>query len=82
MTTNTSLAAYNKAQLPQCHLTAMDQKRANPSDPSTYDRVMSHLLNGICLISDYSVQFRRETRITQQGASYSVEVPYNMKKGC
>ena len=78
--TNTKLAAYNKANMPLCQAIAAKQKKANPSDPFTYDRVMAHLLNGLCVISDYEVEFRRESRETESGKSYSVDVPYNMKR--
>jgi len=78
--TNTKLAAYNKENLNLCQLIAIKQKKANPSDPFTYDRVMAHLLNGLCVISDYEVEFRKESRETEHGSSYSIDVPYNMKR--
>ncbi len=77
--TNLALAAYNRDHMLLCIATATKQQKANRSDPSTFNRVMSHLLNGLCLISDYDVQFRKEGRKTATGASYSVEVPCNMK---
>ena len=79
MTTNTSLQGYNRSHQDQCHIAATRQQKACPSDPFTYHRVFSHLLNGMCLISDYDVKFRKEARTTVQGATYSVEVPHNMK---
>lgn len=77
--TNTALATYNRANMTLCTATATKQQKANRSDPSTFNRVMTHLLGGLCLISDYDVQFRKEMRKTATGASYSVEIPHNMK---
>lgn len=76
---NTSLAAYNRANMPLCITAATKQQKASPSDPFTFNRVMTHLLHGLCLISDYDVQFRKEARKTATGISYSVEVPCNKK---
>jgi len=79
--TNQALADYNQSHFSQCHGVAMRQRKAVPSDPFTYNRVMAHLLNGICMISDYAVDFRKEGRVTANGAHYSVDVPHNMKIG-
>ena len=78
--TRNSLAAYNKSQIDMCRLIADKQRKANPSDPFTYDRVMGHLLSGLCVISDYEVEFRNEPRTTESGKSYSVQIPYNQKR--
>ena len=79
-TTPKSLAAYNRSQMQACIHVANKQMMANPSDPFTYSRVMSHLLNGLCLVSDYEVEFRNEPRTTESGKSYSAQVPINMKR--
>ncbi len=78
--TNTSLGLYNRANMQACIAVANKQKHANPSDPFTYDRVMSHLLGGLCLISDYEVEFRNEPRTTESGKSYSIQIPCNQKR--
>ncbi len=75
-----ALATYNRTNLALCQATALKQQKANRSDPFTYNRVMTHLLNGLCLISDYNVQFRKEPRKTAQGASYSVDISWDMKR--
>ena len=78
--TNKSLAAYNRSQMSAVIDVAKKQKAANPSDPFTFNRVMSHILNGLCMISDYEVEFRNEPRMTDSGKSYSVQVPFNQKR--
>ncbi len=75
-----SLANYNRDHMPSCIAIASKQKTANRSDPFTYDRVMSHLLGGLCMLSDYEVDFRNEPRMTESGKSYSVQVPMNQKR--
>lgn len=81
-----ALATYNKDHILLCQATAIKQQKANLSDPFTFDRVMTHLLCGLCIMSDYAVEFRKEARIvvnsltTAQGKTYSVEVPHNMKR--
>ena len=79
-TTNTSLAAYNRTQLLACLNVADKQQHADKSDPFTYDRVMAHLLGGLCMISDYEVEFRNEPRTTETGKPYSVQIPCNQKR--
>jgi len=52
-------AAHQKKHVPECQAVARAQARSNPSDPNTYDRVMSHLLNGITLRGDYLVEWAK-----------------------
>ena len=80
MITPNSLANYNKANMGACITVANKQRQANPSDPFTYNRVMSHLLSGVCMISDYEVEFRNEPRTTETGKAYSVQIPCNQKR--
>lgn len=75
-----SLGNYNRSQISVCEDVAKKQQHADRSDPFTYNRVMSHLLTGLCLISDYEVEFRNEPRMTENGKSYSVQVPCNQKR--
>ena len=78
-----SLAKYNHKHLRECEAVAAAQAGANPSDPFTYARVLSHMLCGHCLISDYQVDFRKEQRkyVGEDGKEleYTVEVPVNQK---
>ena len=81
---------HQKKHVPECQVVARAQARANPSDPNTYDRVMSHLLNGITLRGDYLVEWAKR-RIESPFASLSkhplaslppgitVEIPINRK---
>ena len=79
-TTANSLATYNRSQMRACQTVAEKQQHANSSDPFTHDRVMSHLLGGLCMVSDYEVEFRNEPRTTESGKPYSVQIPCNMKR--
>jgi hypothetical protein len=79
-TTNNSLAKYNRSQMQACITVASKQRAANPSDPYTYDRVMTHLLGGLCMISDYEVEFRNEPRTTETGKPYNIQIPCNQKR--
>jgi len=50
-------ALHQRKHVPECQVVARAQARANSSDPNTYDRVMSHLLNGTALRGDYQVEW-------------------------
>ena len=82
-------AAHQKKHVPECQVVARAQARSNPSDPNTYDRVMSHLLNGITLRGDYAVEWAKR-RVEGSLSSLSkhplasppgitVEIPINRK---
>ncbi len=84
-------AAHQKKHVPECQAVARAQARASPSDPNTYDRVMSHLLNGITLRGDYLVEWAKR-RVEGPFAALSkhpladkgqfgivVEIPINCK---
>ncbi len=77
---NKPLAEYNRQNIQQCETTARDQQKANPSDPFTYERVMAHLLSGVCIVSDYMVRFRNEPRKTESGKDYTIQVPFDQKR--
>ena len=66
----------------QCHQVATDQAKADPSDPHVFNRVMSHLVNGRALPSDYQVEFRKEERTTlgENPSAYTVDVPFSMTR--
>ena len=49
----------------ECQYAAHDQAKADRSDPYTYDRIRSHLDNGVTLSTDYEVQWDREKRPSQ-----------------
>lgn len=52
-------AKLQKNKRLECHAVAKAQARANPSDPFSYDRVMSYLLQGITLRGDYLVEWAK-----------------------
>ena len=64
-------AVHQKKHVPECQGVAKAQARSNPSDPNAYDRVMSHLLNGITLRGDYSVEWARRRQASACFASLS-----------
>ena len=83
-------AVHQKKHIPECQTVAKAQARANPSDTNTYDRVMSHLLNGITLRSDYLVSWVKRRRDSSLSAlnkhplasallGTTVEIPVNRK---
>ena len=83
-------AIHQKKHILECQTVAKAQARANPSDTNTYNRVMSHLLNGITLCSDYLVSWAKKRRDSSlaalsqhQLASFpreiTVEIPINRK---
>ena len=75
---NAALAEYNRTQYTEMRKVATDQAKADPSDPHTYNRVMSHLQNGIATGSDYSVTFQPMERTLADGSRFTVMVPSNM----
>jgi len=84
-------AAHQKKHIPECQAVARAQARANSSDPNTYNRMMSHLLNGVTLRGDYLVEWGRRGQASACFASLSkhplasplseitVEIPVNRK---
>ena len=83
-------AVHQKKHIPECQTVAKAQARANPSDQYAYDRVMSHLLNGITLRGDYLVSWVKRRRDSSLGAlgkhplaslpqGTTVEIPINRK---
>lgn len=84
-------ALHQKKHVPECQAVARAQARASPSDPNTYDRVMSHLLNGITLRGDYLVEWAKRRQASACFAPLSkhplasplvgitVEIPINRK---
>ena len=83
-------AVHQKKHIPECHTVANAQARANPSDTNTYDRVMSHLLNGITLRGDYLVSWVKRRRdsslavlslhpLASVPQGVTVEIPFNRK---
>ena len=83
-------SVHQKKHIPECKTVAKAQARANPSDTHTYDRVMSHLLNGITLRGDYLVSWVRRRRDSSLAAlihhplasvplGTAVEIPINRK---
>ena len=83
-------AAFQKKHIPECQVVARAQTRASPSDPNTYDRVMSHLLNGVTLRGDYLVEWAKRRASSQFAAlsahplaspshGITVEIPVNRK---
>lgn len=63
---------------------ALEQARADRSDPFTYARVRAHYLAGVPMSPDeYSVEWGREIRTaTFEGrkVEFSVQVPRNVKR--
>jgi len=76
----TRLAGYNRKHIRSCRMVAGKQAFAARSDPFVYDRIMSHLLGGLGLITDYEVSFINEPRVTEAGTPYTVQVPNNQKR--
>ena len=74
------LAEYNRRHIRSCRMVAGKQAHADRSDPFVYDRVMVHLLGGLGLITDYEVNFINEPRVTENGTSYTVQIPNNQKR--
>ena len=83
-------AAHQKKHIPECQTVAKTQARANPSDPNTYDRVMSHLLNGVTLRGDYLVEWAKRRiespfallsnhTLASSPVEITVEIPINRK---
>ena len=56
-------AKFQKGHKFECQGVAKAQSRANPSDPFCYDRVMSHLMQGITLRGDYLMEWGRRREI-------------------
>ena len=56
-------------------------KKADSSDPFVFNRVVSHILNGVGQPEHYNYEFKLEYRTTENGEKYSVMVPVNMKRG-
>ena len=79
---STALSKYNLEHLATAKAKARLMARADPSDPFTYNRVLTHILNGVCVASDYDVEFRKETRYTEREPrkAYKVDIPCNMKR--
>ena len=83
-------AIHQKKHVIECQTVAKAQARANPSDTNTYDRVMSHLLNGITLRGDYLVSWVKRRRDSSLAAlskhplasvplGTTMEIPINRK---
>ena len=83
-------ALHQRKHVPECQTVAKAQARTCPSDPNTYDRVMSHLLNGITLRGDYLVSWVKRRRDSSLAAlslhplasvpqGVTVEIPINRK---
>ena len=77
---NRELVKFNRQGAMEAARRAENWGRANKSDPFARDVAISHMFNGVCLISDYDVEFRQEERLGYDGTRYTVEVPHNMKR--
>ena len=73
-------ASYHKQAAQQVRHIASQQAKADPSDPFSFNRHASHLLNGVTEMGDYNVDWRTEYRVTSKGDRYSVQVPCNVKR--
>ena len=76
------IALFNQTENKlECHYTAFGQSQADRSDPFMYNRVGSHLANGVALSTDYHVEWDKEKRESQfsPGVEISVRVPKKRK---
>lgn len=76
------IAAFNQADNKmECHYAAHGQAQADRSDPFVYNRVRSHLDNGVTLSTDYHVEWDKERRESQfsPGVEINVRVPKKRK---
>ena len=81
---------HQKKHVPECETVARAQAKANPSDVYSYDRVMSHLLNGITLRGDYLVSWAKvrvegalgpltKHPLADKWVGTTIEIPINRK---
>lgn len=73
-------AYYRAEHMQACRALAMAQARADRSDPFTYSRVMSHLLDGAAEMDDYTLEWQAKQHRTAQGAEYVLMVPINVRR--
>lgn len=72
----------NEEYRQKCRYVASVWGRAHRSDPHAERVALSRLRNGICIPSDYQVEWRDEPRSYErdgQVVEYTVPVPINMK---
>ena len=73
-------AYYRQKHALACRVRALEQAKADKSDPHTFNRVLSHLLNGPAELDDYGVEWQAVQKRTAQGAEYALMVPINMRR--
>ena len=64
----------------ECQYAAHAQAKAERSDPFVYNRVSSHLANGVTLSTDYEVQWDREKRPSQLDPKVEIIVTIPKKR--
>ena len=65
-----------------CGICAREYGKANPGDPFSRDRAISHLRSGLAIPLDYRVEWRNEGREyirDEKAVEYVVSVPTNMR---
>lgn len=75
-----ALSVYNTKNQLNCHYVAKEQAEADTSDPFTYSRAMSHMLNGTNRRGDYEVEFHKEVAWSEMDPKAKIEVKRPRKR--